>query len=46
LCGRRDGRLRGGLLNLAIFELELHLPQVAIELFRLTAELLSLQLGD
>jgi hypothetical protein len=33
-------------LNLAVFEFELQLPQVAIELLRLTTELLSPQLRD
>jgi hypothetical protein len=44
--GQWDGRLRSGLLNLAVFELHLQLPQVAIELLRLTPELLASQLGD
>jgi hypothetical protein len=30
--GRRDGRLRGSVLNLALFEFQLHLPQLAIAL--------------
>jgi hypothetical protein len=44
-----DGETAGGAAAVeffAVFEFELQLPQVAIELLRLTAELLSPQLRD